>query len=437
MPTMTVSEPTKQETLDFFKRLKTQHANKASMCADCNSKNPDWCSIPFGIFLCFECSSVHRNLGVHISFVRSSLLDSWSWDQLRTMKVGGNAALHEFFNKSLLGSNKDAKTKYTSKVAVAYKEKLEQRKIEDEKINPGRLIPEAKEAPKPVVADEDDFFNTWNEPKKSASSSGSSTPASSSTPPPVLGMGGLSNTSSPQRTTLVRPQRSTLTAKKSTVGAAKPMKLGAKKMNVNFEEAEARARAEAERIAAMGEEAAEQERLEKLAAKEKAAQRATDLENSRNQPKAAPTLTNYYQANTAGSVGNTNQEGLSRLGMGMGRMGFGAVPSKSTSNYSAPQAETYQARDKFGSQKAISSDQYFGRGNYDSRAQSEANTRLQSFSGATSISSNQYFGREEDAPREEDVDQLSADFAALGNAVMKGADILNTVLNDMTSHYNY
>jgi len=48
------------------------------------------------------------------------------------MKVGGNAALQEFFNKSLVGSNnKDAKTKYTSKVALAYKEKLEQRKAED------------------------------------------------------------------------------------------------------------------------------------------------------------------------------------------------------------------------------------------------------------------------------------------------------------------
>lgn len=30
MPTMTISEPTKQETTDFFKRLKAQHANKAS-----------------------------------------------------------------------------------------------------------------------------------------------------------------------------------------------------------------------------------------------------------------------------------------------------------------------------------------------------------------------------------------------------------------------
>ena len=54
------------------------------------------------------------------------------------------------------------------------------------------------------------------------------------------------------------------------------------------------------------------------------------------------------------------------------------------------------ARDKFGNQKAISSDMYFGRGSYDPVAVSEAQTRLQNFSGATSISSNQYFGREED-----------------------------------------
>ncbi|KAK3841230.1 MAG: hypothetical protein J3R72DRAFT_445685 [Linnemannia gamsii] len=434
MPTMTISEPTKQETTDFFKRLKAQHANK--MCADCSSKNPDWCSIPFGIFLCYECSSVHRNLGVHISFVRSSVLDSWSWDQLRTMKVGGNAALNEFFSKSMLSSNKDAKTRYTSKAAVAYKEKLEQRKAEDAASNPGRMIPEAvKPAAAPVVAaaDEDDFFNTWNEPKKPTS--GTSTPTSSSTPPPVLGMGSAAS----PRAGLVRPQRSTLTPKKTTLGAAKPMKLGVKKVaGVSFEEAEARAKAEADRISALGAEAAEQERQEKKAAAERAAQRVTDQENARNQPKAAPQLTNYYQANGAGSASTkVNEEGLSRLGMGMGRMGFGAVPSSRPANSYTPQVDPTTARDKFGGQKAISSDQYFGRNNYDSKAQSEANQRLQSFSGATSISSSQYFGRDESVPQDEEVDQLSADFAAIGNAVMKGADLLNDMLNDMSSHYNY
>ena len=60
--------------------------------------------------------------------------------------------------------------------------------------------------------------------------------------------------------------------------------------------------------------------------------------------------------------------------------------------------EQTTAREKFGSQKAISSDQFFGRNNYDSKAQAEASSRLQSFSGATAISSSQYFGRDEEQP---------------------------------------
>lgn len=65
------------------------------------------------------------------------------------------------------------------------------------------------------------------------------------------------------------------------------------------------------------------------------------------------------------------------------------------SSSSADDAPT-TAREKFGNQKAISSDMYFGRGSYDPVAQNEAQTRLQSFTGATSISSNQYFGREDE-----------------------------------------
>jgi ADP-ribosylation factor GTPase-activating protein 2/3 len=66
------------------------------------------------------------------------------------------------------------------------------------------------------------------------------------------------------------------------------------------------------------------------------------------------------------------------------------------------------ARSKFGAQKGISSDEYFGRGNFDSNAQSEAKTRLQGFEGATSISSNAYFGR----PDEE----IEADYGDLESA---------------------
>jgi ADP-ribosylation factor GTPase-activating protein 2/3 len=199
------------------------------------------------------------------------------------------------------------------------------------------MIPEAAKpaitAAPVTAADDDDFFNTWNEPKKP--SSGTSTPTSSSTPPPVVGMAG---TGSP-RAGLVRPARSTLTPKKTTLGATKPMKLGVKKVaGISFEEAEARAKAEADRIAALGAEAAEQERLEKKAAAERAAQRVADQEYARNQPKAAPQLTNYYQANSAGDANTkANEDGLARLGMGMGRMGFGAVPSARPANNYTPQ----------------------------------------------------------------------------------------------------
>lgn len=64
------------------------------------------------------------------------------------------------------------------------------------------------------------------------------------------------------------------------------------------------------------------------------------------------------------------------------------------------------ARDKFGMQKGISSDEFFGRGTFDANAQSEAKNRLQGFEGATSISSNAYFGRGEDEEGAEDYGDL-------------------------------
>ena len=71
---------------------------------------------------------------MHISFVRSTNLDLWQWEQLRTMKVGGNESATRYFQThggAAALASKDAKTKYTSNAAVKYKEELARRSAAD------------------------------------------------------------------------------------------------------------------------------------------------------------------------------------------------------------------------------------------------------------------------------------------------------------------
>ncbi|KAK7542521.1 GTPase activating protein for Arf [Phyllosticta citribraziliensis] len=67
-------------------------------CADCGARNPGWASWSLGIFLCMRCATLHRKLGTHISKVKSLSMDSWSNDQVESMKRTGNVASNLLYN---------------------------------------------------------------------------------------------------------------------------------------------------------------------------------------------------------------------------------------------------------------------------------------------------------------------------------------------------
>jgi len=88
-------------------------------------------------------------------------------------------------------------------------------------------------------------------------------------------------------------------------------------------------------------------------------------------------------------------------------MSLPVTPGLNYTNLPQADEERY-ARDKFGGQKGISSDEFFGKGAFDPAAQNEAKSRLQGFEGATAISSNAYFGRPEDEDDGEEYGDLES-----------------------------
>ncbi|NXU61949.1 SMAP2 protein, partial [Horornis vulcanius] len=67
----------------------------------CLSPGPRWASWNIGVFICIRCAGIHRNLGVHISRVKSVNLDQWTQEQIQCVQEMGNGKANRLYEAYL------------------------------------------------------------------------------------------------------------------------------------------------------------------------------------------------------------------------------------------------------------------------------------------------------------------------------------------------
>jgi ADP-ribosylation factor GTPase-activating protein 2/3 len=251
------------------------------------------------------------------------------------MKVGGNASATDFFSKNggaAALNSKDAKVKYTSRAAIAYKDELKRRATNDARVHPDTVVANDI-APEEDKRKSEDFFESWDKPivhKPTPPPSRTATPpVLGRTPSPANGNGTPANgkagttTRSTLSTEPAAPRTTTSSALRSSkaatstgarrtgvLGAKKPQKLVVKKAEtISFEDAEKAAKEEAERIEKWG--------ADEVELKKPAPIKPTPLQVSRPPSQSSTSA----QKESGGDV--------ARLGMGMQRLGFGMVANSS------------------------------------------------------------------------------------------------------------
>ncbi|XP_068450471.1 arf-GAP with GTPase, ANK repeat and PH domain-containing protein 1-like [Clinocottus analis] len=105
-----------------------RNAKGNNFCVDCDAPNPTWASLNLGALICIECSGIHRNLGTHLSRVRSLDLDDLPRELTLVLSAIGNYMVNSIWEARTLGSRKPApdatREERESWIRAKYEQKL-------------------------------------------------------------------------------------------------------------------------------------------------------------------------------------------------------------------------------------------------------------------------------------------------------------------------